>query len=819
LVAAGAATVPARAFVWPSAPAKIERALKSSDVAERRAASMQLGEMDEKTAAPLLRKALADQDVDVRLRAAKSAIRLRSAAALEVVIPWLSDSDVKVRLAACELIRYVPSSRAIVALGRVLGDPDSGVRLAAAAAMGASGAPEAVGPLLGHLDDPSASVRAEVAQALARIGDTTAAVPLIGKASDSAPEVRRAVARALGELGDVRATSALMLRLQDTTPAVKVEALGALGRLGSKDAVVAIAPMLDERASPEVRVAAVAALGRIGSEPAIRTLIKSLASEDAAAKSSAVRDALEASGTKAVGPLFAALEQRGNANVAAGAALVLGAMRAKGAGPVIVEAMRKGSVGPYYGLRALSDLGDAATVPTVLEFLSDSNAVVRRQAVATVGVLMDPSRHDGRAVEPLVAAMRAAKSSEEREQLARTLGRTGSPRAIPELHALLKVSDLALRLAAIDALGEIGPAGQEGELVNALGDDSPSVRLHAALAVGKAGGEASVAKLVDRLTQAATEDRMAIGIALSGTLSRSGDAAAKQVERVLFTSGGGVRDALIEALGRMPGKVAGGLLAEVARRSPDAADRRKLAEALAGHPEQDAVLSQLFSDPDPAVRAEAAWAAAAMPADKAGALFSRVAGLMADPDLDVAANATGALALLGKGGPNVRERAGGALCKSLADFRSYVRANALAGLGLLDARCDKGATERKLLAEDPSEVARQAAARLLSRASRGAGQAPANDDTRALSRCVADDKSGMVANACRTAFELPTTTLPGLVFVVPDGRSAPLPLASYSLLRADGLIRSGKADRRGAIFERAAPAGELRLLVPAALAP
>jgi HEAT repeat protein len=814
VVAAGFAPASAHAFVWPSAPAKVERALKSSDVAERRAASVQLGEMDEKTAAPLLRKALVDPDVDVRLRAAKSAIRLRSPAALDVVIPWLSDSDVKVRLAACELIRYVPSTRAIVALGRVLGDPDASVRLAAATAMGASGAPEAVGPLLGHLDDPSASVRAEVAQALARIGDTTAAVPLIGKVGDSAPEVRRAVARALGELGDARATSALILRLQDA-PQVKVEALGALGRLGSKDAVVAIAPMLDERASPEVRVAAVAALGKIGSEAAVRTLIRSLASEDATAKTSAVRDALEASGPKAVAPLVAALEQRDNSNVAAGAALVLGSMKAQGAGPIIVDAMRKGSLGPYFGLRALADLGDPATVPTVLEYLSDSNTVVRRQAVTTVAVLMDPARHDGRAVEPLVAALRAAKAAEEREQLARTLGRTGSPRAIPELRALLKVSDLALRLSAIDALGEIGPGGAEAELVNALGDDSPSVRLHAALAVAKAGGEASIPRLVDRLTQAATEDRMAIGIALAGALSRSGEAAAKQIEPVLFASGGGVRDALIEALGRMPGKVSGSLLAELARRSPDAADRRKLAEALGGHPEQEALLATLLADPDAGVRADAAWASASYPAAQSAAALSRVVGLMSDADVDVAANATAAAALLAKTAGKAPE-AVASFCKALRDFRSYVRANALAGLGVLDARCEKGAVERRILTDDPSEVVRQAAARLLSRAPRGG--AVATDDARALSRCAADDKSGMVAVACSSSVEMPTSSLPQLVFVIPDGKTSPLPLASYSLLRADGLIRSGKADRRGAIFERNAPAGDLRLLVPGALA-
>jgi hypothetical protein len=83
---------------------------------------------------------------------------------------------------------------------------------------------------------------------------------------------------------------------------------------------------------------------------------------------------------------------------------------------------------------------------------------------------------------------------------------------------------------------------------------------------------------------------------------------------------------------------------------------------------------------------------------------------------------------------------------------------------------------------------------------------------------VADDKSGMVSNACHASFQIPTEGLPALVFVVPDGKSVPMPLASYSLLRADGLIRSGKADRRGAVFEQKTPKGELKLLVPGPLA-
>ena len=817
----GLVEAPSQGFVWPSAPAKIARALDSGDAAERRAAALRLGDLPEKTAAPLLLKALRDPDIDVRLHAAKSAVRQRSTAAVDMVIPWLSDADVRARLAACELIRYVPTVRAVVALGRVLSDPDAAVRQLAASAMGASGATEAVGPLLGHLDDPSVSVRAEVALALARIGDPSAAVPLIGKIGDSAAEVRRAVVRALGELGDKRAASALVLALRDSVAAVRVEALTALGRLGAEEAVLAIAPLVEERALPEVRVAALAALGKIGSEPAVRALIKSLAAEDAAARSSSVRDALEASGANAVGPLLSALDQFGNPNVAAGAALVLGSMKAKGAGPAIVKAIHKGSLAPYSGLRALALLGDPTTLPIVLELLSDSKQVVRRQAVLTVTALLDPVRRDGRAVEPLVAALRDPRVAiEEREELTRALGRTGAPRAIEILMPLVKAKSLVQRIAAIDALGAIGPGGQDAELLRALGDDNASVRLHAALALSQSGDEKSVSILLDRLTEAAAEDRTAIGIALSGAAARAGDKSAAELSRALADVGGGARDAVIEGLGRIPGARAGASLSELVQKSQDPADRRKIAEALRGHPEQGAALTALLADSDPAVRAEATWSSGFLPAgESASSAFAQTLRLLGDVDQGVASNAGFAVAELGKT-LSVKDAAAKAnakiaLCKALADFRSYVRANALVGLATLGVRCETGHTERGLLAQDPSETVRQSAARLL-RTRPAPLRSP--EDARALSRCLADDKSGMVANACRAPAEEAGPSAPVLVFVVPDGMASPMPHAPYSLQRTDGFIRSGIADRRGGVFELAAPRGELRLIVPGPLA-
>jgi hypothetical protein len=68
----------------------------------------------------------------------------------------------------------------------------------------------------------------------------------------------------------------------------------------------------------------------------------------------------------------------------------------------------------------------------------------------------------------------------------------------------------------------------------------------------------------------------------------------------------------------------------------------------------------------------------------------------------------------------------------------------------------------------------------------------------------------------------PLRAIPGAedvaVYVVPDGRNVPEPRVAFTLVRPDGVLRVGFADRRGEVFEFSTPKGVLRLGVPAALA-
>jgi hypothetical protein len=144
----------------------------------------------------------------------------------------------------------------------------------------------------------------------------------------------------------------------------------------------------------------------------------------------------------------------------------------------------------------------------------------------------------------------------------------------------------------------------------------------------------------------------------------------------------------------------------------------------------------------------------------------------------------------------------------LTDGRGAVRANALVALSFVQARCGDGRTERRLLADDPSELVRGAAARAIA-------SAPAPEDRAALDRCVSNDRSAEVARLCRPApafaVVAPRASRAVTVFVVGESGAAAKPRAPFLVEYEGGILRAGVADRRGATFEALAPAGEVTL--------
>ena len=808
---AAALTRPAVGLVWPNTIERIERQLAQGTTAERRQAAARLRELPRATAGRLALEALNDQDLQVRLEAAEIARELRLPGAGARVVGWLHESERRVRLAAVELLRVSPTRDAVAALARVLGDPDSAVRAAAADALGASGDRAASLPLLGHLDDPTPHVRDRVVLALARLEDRRAVVPLIGKIQDPQPQVRRSVARALGELGDPRATSALLLALRDADASVRTAALGAIEALGDPSATLAIVAVLEQDADEAVRSAALRALSGLRSDMALDALMAGLSEDDPSAERSQVRDALVWFGPGARGALERCLRGQPAARLGDGCALTLARVAGDPSVPVLVQALRRGIVSPTAAMRAFGSAGSPKGLPTVLEYVAHRDPFVRRAAIDAASQLLSNGPPDGRAVDPLSRALAVASDDAERIALIGLLGQTGASRAARPLKPLAENADaLAIRVAAVEALGMLGPVGQDDVLLRALDADSASLRIAAGLALKRSASGRSAGELLDRLERRAEQDRAAVSLALGGALARTQDAGHRQrAARLLERSRAGERDALIEAAGQSRAPGALGLLVKLAA-SPAPADRAKAAELLALHPEGVAALRRLASDPSPAVRANAVWALGAGAAVPPVQLLVQALG---DRDVNVAANAAAGLGRLER---RSDERAKRALCAATEDPRAYVRANAMAALALGALRCEPERA-RDLLANDRSEVVRVAAARSLHRR-RATAKEGAAEDGRALQQCSARDSSGAVASACSEPPSPAAGAVSVSVYVIPAGRSVPAGGAPFTLLLPDGLMRLGVTDRRGAVFEPAAPIGQIRLLVPAALA-
>ena len=588
------------------------------------------------------------------------------------------------------------------------------------------------------------------------------------------------------------------------------------------DAVDAIAPFVTDRTA-SLRLAALASLGEIATPDAVRVLVGTLGASDEISGSlgrTPERDALVAAGPAAIPALHALLAGSPSLQGATGAAWVLGELHAHGEAGPLVDAMRRGTLPAAAALHALSGAGTEAEVPVVLEFVTDLNPLVRGEAAGAAFALLDPNRPDGRAVEPLAAALRDARTSMlERARITALLGRTGAPRAAALLVDLVRARDLPLRLAAIDALGTLGATDgasperkslSDDALLEATGSNEASVRLHAAVALSDSGTARARDALLTRLDGGDEVDRAAILTALGGVLSRAAnDASVARLGAALRMAAGAERDAIIDALGRAPLASAVRALAALAQ-SSEPADRQAVATLSGAHPGDPGALAitrTLIEDPDSGTRAQAAWSLGALGDDSD---IARLGPIARGDATDAAANA---VASIGRIAARLHGAglASATLCPLLKASRPYVRANALAALGLSGAPCDDGSLRRTLLAEDPSEEVRAAAATAMA-------NHPSADDQHALDRCAHNDSSGMVATRCFAHDTRPTRTQATLVYVVPEGAEAPRPSAPYAVLFSDGLLRTGKADRRGAVFDPAAPEGDVTLRKPSALA-
>ena len=569
-------------FEWPGRLAHLKYELARGQVAERREAVRRLGAYPTESVREPLLTALEDDDAQVRKEAAGAVARAQVKEAAPLLAAWLADRDPEVRAAAVTALGELaePSSRE--ALTRALTDALPAVREAAAGALAKVADEEALLALQTATADADPSVREAALTALRGRADGRALPALTGRIHDDSPAVRAALMETLGALHDARALPLLVRAAETERDEVELAAVMALGELGEHADVAAasLVPSLRKKLDSEPRVAkaAVAAVGRTPGAAALALLLDSLDDPELAlaAKSALVERVRRSAGTprgEAERPqLLAALGERlarpERSTYAEAPNLIADSivewadvLPSATLHPSLLAALQAGRGDAARLTRALAYTGAPDALVPLLERMTrlhdgapadDAPAAPVLSPPATAATppptaaasaavppgpspAVDPARElhdlldallayfgaglaDGRATDPLLAQLARAQRDTTRIKLIELVGRTRAPRALAALHAELARPTLAVQLAALAAIGEIGATESLTIVQPLLAAANPELRVAAARAYGELAREAEVLELVRVLDGEVAADRAAVltaaGIAL-----------------------------------------------------------------------------------------------------------------------------------------------------------------------------------------------------------------------------------------------------------------------------------------------------------------
>ncbi|MSP62752.1 MAG: hypothetical protein EXR72_20960 [Myxococcales bacterium] len=399
---------------------------------------------------------LTEKEGPVRLRAYRVLAALDDQSGYEQFKKAFADAalPIEARQLAAEGLGSSGDKGALETLGPALTDGDAGLRLVAAGGVLAiigsdpsSRAQKSLDWAQAALDDESWVVRE---QAVSILGDSdpSAAVPLLGKAiHDARPEVRRSAARSLGRTRAATAVRYLGEALGDGQKDVRLVALRSMGKIGSVGSKEA-APMLAlhlAKATPEERVVAAGQLVKLGDKSHLDELKLALASKDPELRRLAVEESAGDPDTAKDANAIALKDPSFPVRFAA--ANQLAEQGSKDGVDVLQEALKKGGTEALQGFAALSRLGVKPAVE----------------------------------IDPM--ALLDAPDPSVRIKAVEFAGRLPPARAVAFLRRALRDPDAGVRLAAVEATGDLAAGASAAQalplLRGAAGDGDPAVRAKA----------------------------------------------------------------------------------------------------------------------------------------------------------------------------------------------------------------------------------------------------------------------------------------------------------------------------------------------------
>jgi HEAT repeat protein len=800
-------------FAWLGKVELEAEGLASADHKERREAVAALATYDISLTKPHLLRALADSDRRVRHEAGRVLGKHGMVEITPAVIRWLEEPDAEVKKDAVEILGLLATDTAVSALVRTLGDVDEQVRKKAVEALGRVGTPAVLVPLIGRLDDDRFEVRQAAIEELERIGDARAMIPLVGAFDDTSGAVRKAAIRAVGRIGDAAATPALLRLLRDPDEDIRRAAVAALGNLAPVEATGELLAEFGQRHSDAYLAEVAYALSKIarrsavpaaGAEPAasqateraLRVLVEALARRPLRA---AAREALRNAGAVAVPALVAHLDGQIDGDPVT-AVEILRDIHDPRATPALVSELERGRISRALVLDALEATGDRRALRPILGLLSTRDAPLRLRAMEALRPIAD----DVRAADILVELL-GDPELEIRILAAEYLGLMRAHRAVPALLARIGPEQPPrLRLAAVDALGEIGAPEAVDALVDLLAHGPRALHAAAANALIYIGSPAPVAPLLALARDAQAPGQAQAMRSLGGILrGQRHEEVGELAVSLLQSEDLAVSLAAIEALGAMRDPAA----APALRRLLDADVHRRRAAItalgnLGDHASVPALIAALDAGDD-RVSGDAAWALAKLADPRA---LDALARATRRRGWAATINATAALARLAPADHAEH------LLLLLHHRERLVRLDAAWGLGRMQARSAQGAL-LTCLAEDASPLVRAACARALDRMPSIQSASRETAVLMALGRARDQDPDPRVRAAAQAvlsdASEIPARSeWRSFLIVDPDRDDLPVPQAAYFLLAPDGLVTAHYSDARGYVGEEQFPAGD-----------
>ncbi len=598
--------------------------LHSADADLRLQAALVLGNRADRRAIEPLIEALHEPDENLRFHAIEALGKLKAAAAVEPLLSLAEAGDFFLAFPALEALSRIGDATIAPRLVPLLADDL--LRGAVTEVLGSLGDEDVVEPLTRLLNDAAAPTEV-IADALTRVFDRyeeryqegdyiaqlvrTSITPggtqsLLDAVQRAGGDHLRPIARVLGWLEGPAVERALTRLLGQ--PSVRGKAVESLVRHGGRVVELLVEQLAAE--DLETRHAAVVGLGRIGDRRATPALLDVLARDPALTV--VIAGALARIGdARAFEPLLglighpdaavrhaviAALNSIGHADMAPRIAPMLNDPH-----PQVRES----------AVRIAGYFGYAECAGALLERCHDPEPSVRRAALEHVAFLED---------KRVLSTLREAVDAGEplmRAAAVRALSRLDDDRANAHLVSAASDGDGWVRYFAARALGERRPSGAVDALTRlALDDEAEHVRLAAIEALGRIG-EASAVPVLAALSVSDERERAVAALRALGDIAHAD--VWPPLHAALRHTAPVVRAAAVEAVARLGGREAVGLLEWVAAADGDpavveAAVRGLAATCSNGSSDDPAVTALVGLTADEARRPTAIAALAALPA-------------------------------------------------------------------------------------------------------------------------------------------------------------------------------------------------------------